>query len=79
MLKQQQLSVVPCLDVNPYISFKRENKNNVFRFWVEMGDRIYNDGYHCKSSIYRDGRGSNRHPRAIFLKSVIQLQLPACP
>ena len=43
MLKQQQLSVVPCLDVNPYISFKRENKNNVFRFWVEMGDRIYNE------------------------------------
>ena len=67
MLKQQQLSVVPCLDVNPYISFKRENKNNVFRFWVEMGDRIYNDGY-------RLFRGGNMIPEGFDSRINIRIK-----
>lgn len=45
MIKQQQLSVVPCLDVNPYISFDPTRKNNVFCRFVEINGRIINDGY----------------------------------
>lgn len=46
MLKQQQLSVVPCLDVNPYVVFDSKRKNNVFRFFTEANGGVYNGGYH---------------------------------
>ena len=56
MLKQQQLSVVPCLDVNPYVVFDSKRKNNVFRFFTEANEGVYNGGYHLP-------RGSQEAPK----------------
>ena len=35
--------------------------------------------YHCKSSIYRDRRGSIWHPAPSYEKLLFTLHLPACP
>lgn len=43
--KQQQLNVVPCLDVDAYTSFSPSTQNNTFRSFYENGEKIYNDGY----------------------------------
>lgn len=43
--KQQELSVVPCLDVDAYSTLDNNAQNKVFRIFNDTDGRIYNDGY----------------------------------
>ena len=43
--KQQELSVVPCLDVDAYSTLGNNAANKVFRKFNDTDGRIYNDGY----------------------------------
>lgn len=43
--KQQQLSVVPCLDVDAYTTFTPGAPNNSFRTFKEWNGEVCNDGY----------------------------------
>ena len=43
--KQQELSVVPCLDVDAYSTLGDNASNKVFRRFNDTDGRIYNDGY----------------------------------
>ena len=43
--KQQELSVVPCLDVDAYSTLDDTAHNKVFRRFNDTDGRIYNDGY----------------------------------
>lgn len=45
VLKQQQLSVIPCLDVDAYTTFDAQSKNNSFRYIKEHKGNLLNDGY----------------------------------
>lgn len=45
ILKQQQLSVVPCLDIDAYTIFTPSASNNSFRVFKEQDGKIINDGY----------------------------------
>ena len=43
--KQQQLSVVPCLDVDAYTPFNSSSSHNSFRVFKEHNGKLSNDGY----------------------------------
>ena len=45
VIKQQQLNVVPCLDVDAYTNFSCSAPYHTFRLFCENGTKIYNDGY----------------------------------
>lgn len=52
--KQQQLNVVPCLDVDVYTKFDPQSPNHVFRKFQENGKKVYNDGYIILRSLDKD-------------------------
>lgn len=45
MRRQQQLSVLPCLDANSFNPFDKANPNNIFRVITEENKKLVNDGY----------------------------------
>lgn len=45
IMKQQQLSVIPCLDINCIEPFNPNSSNRVFRFLTEGNQVLINDGY----------------------------------
>ena len=55
--KQQQLSVMPCLDVDAYTKFDPKAPNNCFRIFQDNGDKIYNSGYVILRSQMSQERG----------------------
>lgn len=45
MREQQQLSVIPCLDINGFKEFNKDNENNIFIAIEEKNGTLMNDGY----------------------------------